>query len=66
MYFIISDEDRGPRRPLLWCELPHNYYFTELNFAGESTENNEIFLDFIPGNNVYKILLLLVLYLCIL
>ncbi|XP_023016232.1 hus1-like checkpoint clamp component [Leptinotarsa decemlineata] len=46
VYFIISEEDCGPRRPLVWCELPVNFYFKEFNVVGVNTEYNEIYLEF--------------------
>ncbi|XP_044265051.1 checkpoint protein HUS1 [Tribolium madens] len=46
MYFIISDEDNGPRRPLAWCELPISFYFKEYNLSGVTEEYNEIYLEF--------------------
>ncbi|KAG5894524.1 hypothetical protein JTB14_026813 [Gonioctena quinquepunctata] len=46
VYFIISEEDSGPRRPLVWCELPVNFYFKEYNVVGVNEEYNEIFLEF--------------------
>ncbi|KAB0804327.1 hypothetical protein PPYR_02685 [Photinus pyralis] len=44
VYFIIPDDDTGPRRPLVWCELPVNFYFREFNLEGVSHEQNEIYL----------------------
>ncbi|KAK5647590.1 hypothetical protein RI129_002482 [Pyrocoelia pectoralis] len=44
VYFIIPDDDSGPRRPLVWCELPVNFYFREFNLDGMSQEQNEIYL----------------------
>nr|CAI5830874.1 unnamed protein product [Callosobruchus analis] len=46
VYFIISEEDSGPRRPLVWCELPINFYFKEYNVVGVNQQFNEIFLEF--------------------
>ncbi|XP_064211616.1 checkpoint protein HUS1 isoform X1 [Tribolium castaneum] len=46
VYFIISDEDNGPRRPLAWCELPVSFYFREYNLVGVTEEHNEIYLEF--------------------
>ncbi|KAK4885330.1 hypothetical protein RN001_001601 [Aquatica leii] len=46
VYFIIPDEDTGPRKPLAWCELPVNFYFKEFNLDGVSQEYNEIYLCF--------------------
>lgn len=50
LYFIILDEDKGPRKPLVWCDLPNSYYFVQYNMLGVSEEHNEIFLEFSPGN----------------
>lgn len=47
VYFIISDEDAGPRTPLVWCELPVNFYFKEYNVVND--EFNEIYLEFATG-----------------
>lgn len=44
VYFIIPDDVSGPRRPLVWCELPVNFYFREFNLDGMSQEHNEIYL----------------------
>jgi HUS1 checkpoint protein len=46
VYFIISEEDNGPRRPLAWCELPVSFYFKEYNVVGVNEEYNEIYLEF--------------------
>lgn len=54
IYFIISDENRGPQKPSLWCELPVGFYFKEYTLNGLSEERNEIYLSFTCGNcNVY-------------
>ncbi|CAH1163589.1 unnamed protein product [Phaedon cochleariae] len=45
LYFIVSEEESGPRRPLVWCELPVNFYFKEYHLAGVSDEYNEIYLE---------------------
>lgn len=49
VYFIVSDEDGGPKQPLVWCELPVSYYFREYTLAGVSDEYNEIYLEFATG-----------------
>jgi hypothetical protein len=49
VYFIISEEDNGPRRPLAWCELPVTFYFKEYNVVGVNEEYNEIYLEFSTG-----------------
>lgn len=46
IYFIISDENRGPQKPSLWCELPVGFYFKEYTLNGLSEERNEIYLSF--------------------
>ncbi|KAJ8924418.1 hypothetical protein NQ315_007214 [Exocentrus adspersus] len=46
VYFIISEEESGPRRPLVWCELPVNFYFKEYNFVGVTEQHNEIYIEF--------------------
>ncbi|KAK9891173.1 hypothetical protein WA026_013489 [Henosepilachna vigintioctopunctata] len=46
VYFIVSEEESGPRRPLVWCDLPVNFYFKEYNIVGVSEEFNEIYLEF--------------------
>ncbi|KAJ8970390.1 hypothetical protein NQ317_018369 [Molorchus minor] len=46
LYFIISEEESGPRRPLVWCELPVNFYFKEYNVVGVNEQYNEIYLEF--------------------
>ncbi|XP_044745246.1 checkpoint protein HUS1 [Coccinella septempunctata] len=46
VYFIVSEEESGPRRPLVWCDLPANFYFKEYNVVGVSDEYNEIYLEF--------------------
>lgn len=46
VYFIISEEESGPRRPLVWCELPVNFYFKEYNVVGVNDQYNEIYLEF--------------------
>lgn len=48
LYFIISD-DSGPRKPLVWCELPANFYFKKFEVVGVSEEHNEIYLSFSTG-----------------
>ncbi|KAJ8939648.1 hypothetical protein NQ314_011068 [Rhamnusium bicolor] len=45
VYFIISEEEAGPRRPLVWCELPVNFYFKEYNVVGVNDQYNEIYLE---------------------
>ncbi|XP_050296994.1 checkpoint protein HUS1-like isoform X2 [Anthonomus grandis grandis] len=45
IYFIVSEDDGGPRRPLVWCELPVSFYFKEYNIVGVSELYNEIFLE---------------------
>ncbi|XP_030765114.1 checkpoint protein HUS1 isoform X2 [Sitophilus oryzae] len=45
IYFIVSEEENGPRQPLVWCELPINYYFREYNIVGVSSSYNEIYLE---------------------
>lgn len=49
MYFIISEEESGPRKPLVWCELPVNFYFKEYNIVGVNEHYNEIYLEFSTG-----------------
>lgn len=49
VYFIISEEESGPRRPLVWCELPVNFYFKEYNIIGVNEQYNEIYLEFSTG-----------------
>ena len=49
VYFIISEEDSGPRRPLTWCELPVSFYFKEYNLTGVNEEHNEIYLELSTG-----------------
>lgn len=46
VYFIVSNEDSGPKTPLVWCELPVNFYFKEYNVVGVNDEFNEIYLEF--------------------
>ncbi|KAF5272405.1 hypothetical protein FQA39_LY07873 [Lamprigera yunnana] len=46
LYFIIPNDDTGPRRPLVWCKLPIHFYFREFNCEGVSEEHNEIYLNF--------------------
>ncbi|XP_056642687.1 checkpoint protein HUS1 [Diorhabda sublineata] len=46
VYFIISEEESGPRRPLVWCELPVNFYFEEYSVTGVNEQYNEIYLEF--------------------
>lgn len=45
LYFIISEEDSGPRKPLVWCELPVTFYFSDYTIVGVSETHNEIFLE---------------------
>lgn len=52
VYFIISEEDSGPRRPLVWCELPVSFYFKEFNLVGVHEQYNEIYLEFSTGTCV--------------
>lgn len=49
VYFIISEEEAGPKRPLVWCELPVNFYFKEYNVVGVKEQYNEIYLEFSTG-----------------
>ncbi|XP_072385156.1 checkpoint protein HUS1 isoform X1 [Diabrotica undecimpunctata] len=49
VYYIISEEESGPRRPLVWCELPVNFYFKEYNVVGVNDQYNEIYLEFSTG-----------------
>ncbi|XP_066249726.1 checkpoint protein HUS1 [Euwallacea similis] len=45
VYFIVSEDDTGPRRPLVWCELPVSFYFKEYNIVGVNEVQNEIYLE---------------------
>lgn len=54
VYFIISDENAGPKKPLVWCQLPVNFYFREFGLQGFSEENNEIFLELSTGMFLFK------------
>lgn len=63
VYFIISEEETGPRRPLVWCELPVSFYFKEYNLVGVNAEYNEIYLEVPTGKSIclislYNILLI--------
>lgn len=49
VYFIISEEDTGPRRPLVWCELPVSFYFKEYHLVGVNEQYNEIYLEVPTG-----------------
>lgn len=51
VYFIISEEESGPRRPLVWCELPVSFYFNEYNLVGVHEQYNEIYLEIPTGKN---------------
>lgn len=51
VYFIISEEDSGPRHPLVWCELPVSFYFKEYNVVGVNENFNEIYLEFSTGTD---------------
>nr|XP_022914458.1 checkpoint protein HUS1 [Onthophagus taurus] len=42
---IISNDDKGPKKPFVWCELPVNFYFKEFNMFGVAEESNEIYLS---------------------
>lgn len=53
LYFIISEEEVGPRRPLVWCELPVSFYFQEYNMVGVNEDYNEIYLV-VPTSNRNK------------
>lgn len=53
VYFIVSDEDGGPKQPLVWCELPVSYYFREYTLSGVSDQYNEIYLEF--ASSVFQI-----------
>ncbi|KAL1489627.1 hypothetical protein ABEB36_013571 [Hypothenemus hampei] len=46
LYFIVSQEDGGPRTPLVWCELPSSFYFKEYNVSELSETHGEIYLEF--------------------
>lgn len=52
VYFIISEEETGPRRPLVWCELPVSFYFNEYNLVGVNKEYNEIYLEVPTGKRL--------------
>jgi len=45
LYFIITEEEAGPRQPLVWCELPVSFYFKEYNMVGVNEDHNEIYLE---------------------
>lgn len=63
LYFIISDEDAGPRTPMVWCELPVTFYFREYNVVGVNEEFNEIYLEFVTGILVSKTFMVLLFFL---
>ncbi|KRT85775.1 hypothetical protein AMK59_2330, partial [Oryctes borbonicus] len=44
LYFIISEEGSGTKKPFVWCELPGEFYFKEYNVSGMNDEHNEIYL----------------------
>lgn len=50
LYFIISDDDVGPKKPFVWCELPADFYFQEYNVAGVNSEHDEIYLSLSTSN----------------
>lgn len=52
LFFIISEEDSGPKKPLVWCELPVHFYFKEYNVVGFNEHYNEIYLEFSTGINL--------------
>ncbi|KAK9719822.1 Hus1-like protein [Popillia japonica] len=45
LYFIISEEESGPRKPFVWCELATDFYFKEYNVAGVNDVHNQIYLS---------------------
>ncbi|KAI4468196.1 mitotic and dna damage checkpoint protein hus1 [Holotrichia oblita] len=45
LYFIISEEESGPRKPFVWCELPADFYFKEYSVIGVNDVDNEIYLS---------------------
>lgn len=45
VYFIISSEEAGPKRPFVWCELPVAFYFKEYNLSGLNEVYDEIYLQ---------------------
>lgn len=49
LFFIVSEEESGPRRPLVWCELPVSFYFKEYNIVGVSDVHDEIYLELSTG-----------------
>lgn len=51
VFFIISEEETGPRRPLVWCELPVSFYFKEYHLVGVNEQHNEIYLEVPTGKN---------------
>lgn len=51
VFFIISEEESGPRRPLVWCELQVSFYFNEYNLVGVNEHYNEIYLEVPTGKN---------------
>lgn len=55
VFFIISEEENGPRRPLVWCELPVSFYFKEYNLVGVNEQYNEIYLE-VPTGKIMALL----------
>lgn len=49
LYFIIIEDDNGPRKPFIWCELICSYYFREYNMSGIVDGCDEFYLSFSPG-----------------
>lgn len=56
LYFIISEEESGPRKPFVWCELATDFYFKEYNVAGVNDVHNQIYLSLSTSNNFKNII----------
>lgn len=53
VYFILSEEEKGPREPLAWCELSVSFYFQEYVLIGVSESYNEIYLELPIGKKTF-------------
>ena len=53
MYFIVRESQTISSSPLIWCTLDQAHFFFEYGMEGLSTDDNEIYMEFMAGNINY-------------
>nr|CAG4636744.1 EOG090X0TJE [Eubosmina coregoni]SVE70241.1 EOG090X0TJE [Eubosmina coregoni] len=50
MYFIVRESQTISSSPLIWCTLDQAHFFFEYGMEGLSTDDNEIYMEFMAEN----------------